>query len=183
MIGNKARTRGLTHLRQVFYHHASPPAPQIEPRTQRSSSMQGQRPAAELRTRPQLPSLSFRLFEGSLRCDGLSSITNACCINLEEEAVFREEVWNAPCLLGISLLESSGPHLAPTDSAQPLHGSTEVSSSNAPCYLEPCSAFVMVPWPGFDRRKNFGAVFTGCRAVGGGGGLSCSLEPVLEGIG
>lgn len=64
----------------------------------------------------------------------------------------------------VSLLESSGPRLAPTNSAQPLHGSTEVSSSNAHCHLEPCSAFVLVPWPGSDRRKDFCAVFMGCEA-------------------
>lgn len=77
------------------------------------------------------------------------------------------------------LLESSEPHLASTDSAQPLHGSTEVSSSNAPGYLEPCSACVMVPWPGLGRRKDF-LCGSQSRAVRGGAGLSCSLEPVLE---
>lgn len=61
-----------------------------------------------------------------------------------------------------------------------MRESTEVSSSNAPCYLEPCLAFVLVPWSGFDRRKDFCAVFMGRRAVGGGGGLSLLLEPVLE---
>lgn len=36
-----------------------------------------------------------------------------------------------------------------------MRESTEVSSSNAPCYLEPCSAFVLVPGQGLIEERTF----------------------------
>lgn len=79
-------------------------------------------------------------------------------------------------------MESSDPHLAPRDYAQPFHEREYRGLFlKRSCYLEPCSAFVLVLWSGFDRRKDFCAVFMDCRAVGGSSGLRRLLEPAWKG--